>query len=74
MDPQGAPAASHDRWYQQPVLWLAAILLVAIIAGCISMIVLGTRHADEAVPVRGETMFKVPTAQPAAAPARDGAP
>ncbi len=73
MNPQATPAASHDHWYQQPVLWLAAALLLAIIAGCISMIVLGVRHADEAVPVRGETMFKVPTAQPAAPPARDDA-
>lgn len=63
MNPSTAPAARHDAWYRQPILWLALVLMLAIIAGCISMIVLGVRHADEAVPVRGEAVFKVPSAQ-----------
>lgn len=50
-------------WYRQPVLWLGALLLAGSLGGCVWMIVLGVRHADEAVPT-GERVFKVPTAQP----------
>lgn len=64
----GSVAASAGQWYRQPVLWLAIALLLAIVAGCVSMIVLGARHADEPVPVAGDPVFKVPTARPAGAP------
>lgn len=37
------------RWYQQPVLWLGAAIFAASMAGCVWMIVLGARHADEPV-------------------------
>lgn len=67
MDAPGPALAADGSWYRQPVLWLAIVLLLAVIAGCVSMIVLGARHADEPVPVAGDPVFKVPTARPAAA-------
>ncbi|HEY6544312.1 MAG TPA: hypothetical protein VIZ64_05410 [Dokdonella sp.] len=54
-------------WYRQPVAWLGLAIFVASLAGCIWMIVLGSRHADEAVPT-GARVFKVPTNEPIAAP------
>lgn len=57
----------HAAWHRQPLLWFALALLAAVIFGCISMIVLGARYADEPLPV-GEQVFKVPTAQPPPAP------
>ncbi|MCK9540010.1 hypothetical protein [Dokdonella sp.] len=61
-DPAGA-------WYRQPVVWLGAVLLAASLAGCVWMIVLATRYADEPLPTAGGQVFKVPRAhpQPAAA-------
>ena len=54
----------HDAWHRQPVAWLGLAIFVASLAGCVWMIVLGTRHADEPVPT-GATVFKVPaSAQP----------
>jgi hypothetical protein len=58
------PAA---RWYRQPILWLGALILAASLGGCVWMIVLGSRHADEPVPTAGQ-VFKVPLAKPAAPP------
>lgn len=49
------------RWYRQPILWLGVVILLATLAGCVSMIVLGARYADEPVPVEGERVFKIPT-------------
>lgn len=43
------PAAAHDAWYRQPVLWLGVAIFVASLAGCVWMIVLGARHADSPV-------------------------
>ena len=43
--PVEAPA-NADAWYRQPVLWLGAAILAASLAGCVWMIVLGSRHAD----------------------------
>jgi hypothetical protein len=37
------------RWYRQPILWLGAAIFAASLAGCVWMIVLGARHADEPV-------------------------
>jgi hypothetical protein len=49
--PIDAMPARAGAWYRQPVLWLGAAILVASLAGCVWMIVLGARHAD--VPVEG---------------------
>jgi hypothetical protein len=59
------PTPHRDRWYRQPVLWLAALLFAASLAGCVWLIVVAERHADPAVPTE-ETVFKVPLAPPAA--------
>lgn len=66
--PRGAADASvrGGEWYRQPVLWLGAVLLAASLAGCVLMIVLGSRYADEALPTAGGTSFKVPLARPPA--------
>jgi hypothetical protein len=49
--PIDAAPARSGAWYRQPVLWLGAAILVASLAGCVWMIVLGARHAD--TPVEG---------------------
>jgi hypothetical protein len=54
--------AQGGRWYQQPILWLGFAILLASIAGCISMVVLGAQFADEPVPVQGERLLKMPAA------------
>lgn len=62
-------------WYRQPVLWLGAAILIASLAGCIWMIVLGARHAD--TPVEGahpHTLLDMPVhGTGTAKPARDAA-
>ncbi|MFC4822628.1 hypothetical protein [Dokdonella ginsengisoli] len=58
-----AADSTRDAWYRQPILWLGALLLAASLGGCIGLIVLGVRHADEAVPTGGQ-LFKVPLARP----------
>ena len=55
------PHPNRSTWYHQPVVWLGALIFVASLAGCVWLIVLGARHADEPVATRGETVFKVPT-------------
>jgi hypothetical protein len=40
---------SNERWYRLPVLWLGAAILLACIVGCITTIVLASRHPDEPV-------------------------
>lgn len=44
--PAEAAPARAGAWYRQPVLWMGAAILVASLAGCVWMIVLGARHAD----------------------------
>jgi hypothetical protein len=58
---------ARDAWYRQPILWLGALLLAASLGGCIGMIVLGLRHADEALPTGGQ-LFKIPLARPTPPP------
>lgn len=69
------PHAEHARsaWYHQPVLWLGALLFAASLAGCVLMIVLGARHADEALPTGGEIM-KMPLVRPAPSPPAQATP
>ena len=57
--------AARGRWYRQPVLWLGALLFAASLAGCVWMIVLGARYADQPVATQGEMVFKLPSARPA---------
>lgn len=49
--PVETSAAPGAGWYRQPVLWLGLAILVASLAGCVWMIVLGQRYAD--IPLEG---------------------
>ncbi|WP_291210412.1 hypothetical protein [Dokdonella sp.] len=51
-------------WYRQPVAWLGVAVLAASLAGCVWLIVLGLRHADEPVATDG-VIFKVPVTRSA---------
>ena len=55
MQPHKPPAETvpggHGHWYGQPVVWLGVAILLASLAGCVWMIVLGARYAD--VPIEG---------------------
>ena len=62
--PSGSPASA---WYRQPILWLGAAILGASLAGCIWMIVLGARHADEPVEAP-HAVFGVPSSSSAHKP------
>ncbi len=53
-------------WYRQPVLWFGMVLFAASLAGCVLMIVLGARHADESLPVAGGEVAHMPIARPSA--------
>jgi hypothetical protein len=55
-------------WFQQPVFWLGAAILVASIAGCIITIVLAMRHADTPVEAGSGNVLKVPLRHSAATP------
>ncbi|MEO8459273.1 MAG: hypothetical protein ABI451_01985 [Dokdonella sp.] len=50
----------HPGWYRQPVVWLGIAIFVASLAGCIWMVVLGSRHADEPLPDAVPSIMKVP--------------
>lgn len=52
--------AAGGRWYRQPILWLGIAILLASLAGCIGMIVLGAKYAEEPLPVEGERLLKMP--------------
>jgi hypothetical protein len=56
-------------WYRLPILWLGAIIFSASVAGCVLMILLGSRHADESLPDAGMTLLKMPLGP--SAPSRD---
>lgn len=57
-----------DRWYHQPVMWLGAVIFIAVLAGCINMVVLASRFPDEPVTTSAEQLFKMPETRPADAP------
>jgi hypothetical protein len=52
-----------------PILWLGALIFAASVAGCVLMILLGSRHADEPLPDAGMTLLKMPLGP--SAPSRD---
>jgi len=55
-----------ERWYRQPIVWLGTAILMATLAGCVLLIILGARYADEPLAVEGP-VFRIPltTAPPA---------
>lgn len=51
--------ATGGRWYQQPIVWLGIVVFIASMAGCVWIIVAGTRSAD--IPLEtSHTVFGVP--------------
>lgn len=58
-----AKPKARVEWVRQPVVWLAMLLFAATIFGCISMIVLSARHADQPLPNVGDQVFKVPVSR-----------
>ncbi|HHX82915.1 MAG TPA: hypothetical protein GX696_08045 [Pseudomonadaceae bacterium] len=52
---------SSARWYRQPIVWLAAVLFAASLAGCVWLIVMAQRYGDPPIPT-DEVVFKVPLA------------
>ena len=58
-------AARGERWYRQPVLWLAASILLASIVGCICLVLLASRLPVDPAPPAKETVLRVPVARDA---------
>lgn len=57
-------AARADAWYRQGIVWLAAAILAASVAGCIWLVVVGLRYVDPPLPQAGPQILKVPIAPP----------
>lgn len=55
-------AARADAWYRQGIVWLAAAILAASVAGCIWLVVVGLRYVDPPLPQAGPQILKVPIA------------
>jgi hypothetical protein len=66
-------AGSGDAWYRQGIVWLAAAIFAASIAGCLWLLVVGQRYVDPPLPQAGPELLKMPVA-PAPAPAATEAP
>jgi hypothetical protein len=58
--PATSTAHATSTWYRQPILWLGVAIFLASLAGCVWMIVLGARHADEPVDAP-HAVFGVPS-------------
>jgi hypothetical protein len=56
-----ATQRGQARWYGQRVIWLGALIFIALFAGCIALIVVATRYPDDTLPTRGDHVLKVPT-------------
>ena len=57
-------APARDRWFGQPIAWLAVLLLCASLAGVAVTIVVAQRHPDEPLRVDGARVLKAPVARP----------
>lgn len=55
-----------EAWHRQSIVWLAAGVLAASLAGCVWLIVVAERHADPPLDVGGLRVLKVPLARPPA--------
>jgi hypothetical protein len=62
------PGRGAEAWFRQPVVWLAAAVLVVTIAACVATIVLAHRHADVPVDTGERNVMTIPLRSPAAAP------
>ena len=54
---------TRERWYSPPVVWLAAAILLASIAGCIDLIISASRYPDEPVQLSTDELLHVPVAR-----------
>ena len=63
------PAQPGSAWYQQPIVWLGMLVFVASMAGCIWLIVVGSRYADTPLDT-SHTVFGVPVSSHSASPLR----
>ena len=61
-------------WARQPVVWLGAAILLATVIGCVTTIVLASRHADTPVETGGGSVLKVPLRHPVVEPPSTVAP
>lgn len=55
--------AGGAKWFRQPVLWLAALIFVASLVGCLVTILLASRNADAPVPTTGGKVMRVPASR-----------
>ena len=62
------PRGARDAWYRQPIVWVAATVLAASIAGCVWLIVVAERYADPPLPTGGLQILKMPLTRPAQPP------
>ena len=53
-------APAGDRWYRQPVAWLAATFLLASLGAVAITIVVAERYPDDALPVPGDRVLTTP--------------
>jgi hypothetical protein len=56
----GYTPSRNDSWFRQPVFWIAALILLASLLGCVVTIVLALRDADAPVATSGGQVMKVP--------------
>lgn len=66
-DRRHAPRHDGGAWYRQPVVWLGVAIFAASLLGCIWMIVIGSRHQDEAIDT-ARPVFGVPRSAHSAPP------
>lgn len=59
-----------QAWYQQPIMWLAMVIFLASLAGCIGMIMLGLAHKEafSPAPHEGAAILGVPLSKPSLRP------
>lgn len=53
-------SSAGSRWFQQPILWLGFAIFVASMAGCIWIIVISSRYADQPLPTGSHAVMGVP--------------
>lgn len=64
----GPPVTGGAKWYRMPVFWLAVLMFVASLAGCIITIMIALGQPSDALGDDGERIFKVPTSHLPEAP------
>jgi hypothetical protein len=66
------PRGGKVTAWRQPVVWLGMLIFVTSLVGCLTMIVLASRHDDPLLDTGGGHLMKVPlsrsTGQPATLP------